>query len=61
MTRTIAQAFDFWLEDYIANPGKYDREIDTVLRRAEELKNGEPLTYGERSAALLQHFMEGGE
>lgn len=48
------QDFNNWMQDYIDNPGKFDRDWQSVSEFLANKALGNPVTYGDRCIAYLK-------
>lgn len=53
-----ADAFNCWMDEYINNPEAFQTTTRSVLKHLEEKANGKPLSYGERTAAVFQKYLQ---
>lgn len=53
----VAVAFNRWMDECINHPEKFEHTSATVLRHQQEKDNGEPNSYGDDCASLLEHYM----
>jgi hypothetical protein len=59
INRTIAQAFDKWMDDFINDPAAFERTERDATTHLHEKLAGEPPSYGARCEAVLLAYMDG--
>lgn len=57
--RSMPDAFNKWMDDFINNPSAYEKTTESALHHLREKLNGEPLTYGQSCEAILQAYLAG--
>lgn len=55
----LALAFDRWMDDYIADPERFEREWQMVLTHTRERLDDRERTYGHAAAATLLRYVDG--
>ena len=53
----LALAFDRWMDDYIADPERFEREWQGIIRHTAERLDGRQPTYGQAAAAALLRYL----
>lgn len=59
MARTVAQAFNEWMDRFTNHPEEYNREFQSVIQFKQDQANDVEPSYGADCAAYLQHLIDG--